>query len=63
MSRKNLGYIVWVVSFLLVVAWLAESVSRGRGFISTYLAPFAIIGNVVGIFLIRHEESTHSRTR
>jgi hypothetical protein len=39
------------VSFALAVAWKVEAEVVGRGFISTYLAPLAIVGNLLGAFL------------
>ena len=53
MNRKVFGYSLWIVSLIISIAWLAESITRGRGFISTYLAPVAITGNVAAVFLIR----------
>ena len=53
MNRKKIGYVFWTLSFLLSVAWLIESFTRGRGFVSTYLAPVAILGNILGVFLIK----------
>jgi hypothetical protein len=52
-NRKVFGYSLWIVSLIISIAWLAESITRGRGFISTYLAPVAITGNVAAVFLIR----------
>jgi hypothetical protein len=34
------------------VAWFIEAFSHGRGFVSTYLAPVAIVGNLFGAFLL-----------
>ena len=51
-SRRKLGWVLlWAVSAALSVAWLIEASTVGRGFISTYLAPFAIVGNLVTILL------------
>ena len=53
---RHLGIVTVVTSALLSVAWYAESVICGRCFISTYLAPVAIVGNVVGAMLLaRHD--------
>src|SRR6266568_6519011 len=48
-SRRSVGFACWVLSLVLSIAWLIEALTIGRGFISTYLAPFAIVGNVVGV--------------
>ena len=52
MNRQSLGLTVWALSATLTVAWLVEALSEGRGFISTYLAPFAIVGNLVSMPLM-----------
>ena len=51
MSRRGLGFLVWALSAMLAVVWLVEAFTVGRGFVSTYLAPFAIVGNLVGMWL------------
>jgi hypothetical protein len=53
MSRRGLGFVVWALSAMLAVVWLVEAFTVGRGFVSMYLAPFAIVGNLVGMFLMR----------
>jgi hypothetical protein len=52
-SRRDLGFLCWALSAMLAVAWFIEAFTVGRRFISTYLAPLAIVGNVVGVFLMR----------
>jgi len=52
-NRKVFGYSLWIVSLVISIAWLAESITKGRAFISTYLAPIAIAGNIAAAFLIR----------
>ena len=52
MSRRRLGFTIWALSAMLAVAWFFEAFTEGRGFISTYLAPFAIVGNLVSMPLI-----------
>ena len=49
--RRLVGWTIWALSAALAVAWLIEAHSVGRGFVSTYLAPFAIVGNLFGAFL------------
>jgi len=41
MSYKSLRIALQVIGTVVAVAWFVESMTRGRGFISTYLAPFA----------------------
>jgi hypothetical protein len=53
MSQRSVGFLCWAVSAVLSVAWLVEAFMVGRGFISTYLAPFAIVGNLAGMLLMR----------
>ena len=50
MSKRTLVVMIWAGSALLAVAWLWEAFTRGRGFISTYLAPFAIAGNMFAAY-------------
>ena len=58
-----MGLVIWALSAALALAWFVESFTVGRGFISTYLAPLAIIGNLVGVFLMRKGDSgSHSAT-
>jgi hypothetical protein len=51
--RRTAGVAIWAVSAAIGVAWLVEAFTIGLGFISTHLAPFAIVGNLVGLFLMR----------
>jgi len=44
---------------MLAAAWFIEAITVGRRFISIYLAPFAILGNVVGVFLMRKSRGDH----
>jgi len=53
MKRKELGFLCWALSAIVAIAWFIEALTVGRRFISTYLAPLAIIGTVVGVFLMR----------
>ena len=52
-SRRSLGLTIWALSAMVTVAWLVEAFTEGRGFMSTYLAPFAIAGNLVSMPLMR----------
>ena len=52
MNRRAAGYIVWLVSVVMTVAWIVESLTVGSRFVSTYLAPIAIAGSIASTFLI-----------
>jgi hypothetical protein len=41
MSYKSLRIALQVIGTVVAVAWMWEATTRGRGFISTNLAPFA----------------------
>jgi len=47
---------MWAASALLAVAWLLEAFTRGRGFISTYLAPFAIAGTMFAAYQLSKDD-------
>jgi len=53
MSQRRVGFLCWALSAVLSVAWLVEAFMVGRGFISSYLAPFAIVGNLAGMLLMQ----------
>jgi hypothetical protein len=50
--RKTVGWTIWALAAAISVAWFVEAFAVGRGFISRYLAPFGIVGNLVGAFMI-----------
>jgi hypothetical protein len=50
--HKTLGWTIWAMAAAVSVAWFVEAFTVGRGFISRYLAPFGIVGNLVGAFMI-----------
>jgi len=56
MSRRGFGFLIWALSGMLAVAWLVEGFTVGRGFISTYLAPIAVIGNLFSVILIKRTD-------
>jgi len=58
--RRTAGWAIWAASAAIGVAWLVEAFTSGMGFISTHLAPFAIVGNLVGLFLMRKGPSASS---
>lgn len=41
MNSKTIRITLGIVGTVVAVAWFIESITLGRGFISTYLAPFA----------------------
>jgi hypothetical protein len=43
--------LIYAVAVLITIAWIIESFTVGRGFVSTYLAPIAIAGLLVVAFL------------
>jgi hypothetical protein len=51
--QKRVGWTIWALAAAISVAWFVEAFVVGRGFISRYLAPFGIVGNLVGAFMIR----------
>jgi hypothetical protein len=53
MDKRQIGITIWLASLVLIVAWLTEAVLRDRGFVSTYLAPIAVLGNVLAVFVIK----------
>jgi hypothetical protein len=50
--QKTIGWTIWALAAAVSVAWFVEAFTVGRGFVSRYLAPFGIVGNLVGAFLI-----------
>jgi len=50
--QKTAGWTIWALAAAVSVAWFVEAFTVGRGFISKYLAPFGIVGNLVGAFMI-----------
>lgn len=57
MSYKSLRIALQIIGTLVAVAWVVESTTRGRGFISTYLAPFAFGPLIIAGFMKRAERS------
>jgi uncharacterized membrane protein len=42
--------LIFAIAAVITIAWIIESFTVGRGFISTYLAPVAIVGLLVLAF-------------
>ena len=61
MDKRQLGITLWLVSLVLIVAWLTEAILRDRGFVATYLAPIAVIGNVLAVFVIKETHPMENR--
>lgn len=57
MTQRRLGFGLLVASTGLSIAWLIESLTYGRGVISTYLAPLAILGNLLAVVLLANTAS------
>ncbi len=57
MTRHKVAFAIGVPSGVLAAAWLVEAFVVGRGFISTYLAPVAIVGIFVSAVLMRKRHS------
>jgi hypothetical protein len=58
MHKRQVGVALWLLSLVLSVAWLTEAMLRDRGFVSTYLAPLAILGNILAVFVIKETQPT-----
>ena len=53
MDKRQIGITLWLASVVLIVAWLTEAVLRDRSFVSHYLAPIAVLGNILAVFVIK----------
>jgi hypothetical protein len=53
MDKRQIGITLWLASLVLIVAWLTEAVMRDRSFVSHYLAPVAVLGNILAVFVIK----------
>jgi hypothetical protein len=51
MTMKAIGMILWALSSLVIVAWIVEASTVGQGFVSTYLAPFALGSLIVSALM------------
>jgi len=51
LSKSKMGFTegVQVIGVALTVAWVFEIILIGRGFVSTYLAPVAILANLISV--------------
>lgn len=53
MDKRQIGITLWLSSLVLIVAWLTEAILRDRSFVSLYLAPVAVLGNILAVFVIK----------
>ena len=61
MDKRQIGITLWLASLVLIVAWLTEAVLRDRGFVSTYLAPIAVLGNILAVYVIKETKPLEDR--
>jgi hypothetical protein len=62
MHKRQVGIALWLMSLVLSVAWLTEAILRDRSFVSLYLAPVAILGNILAVFVIKETEPSEHRS-
>lgn len=58
MDKRQIGITLWLSSLVLIVAWLTEAILRDRSFVSLYLAPVAVLGNILAVFVIKETRPT-----
>lgn len=58
MDKRQIGIALWLSSLVLIVAWLTEAILRDRSFVSLYLAPVAVLGNILAVFVIKETRPT-----
>lgn len=58
MDKRQIGMALWLSSLVLIVAWLTEAILRDRSFVSLYLAPVAVLGNILAVFVIKETRPT-----
>ena len=67
MNSKTIRISLGIVGSLVAVAWFIESTTQGRGFISTYLAPFAfgplLIASLMGVYEKKRAKSEDNKAR
>ena len=56
MNQKSIRIYLQVIGSIVAVAWLIEAITIGKGFISTYLAPFAFGPLIIAAFMKRAEK-------
>lgn len=61
MDKRQIGITLWLSSLVLIVAWLTEGIVRDRSFVSLYLAPVAVLGNILAVFVIKETRPVETR--
>jgi hypothetical protein len=61
MDKRQIGITLWLASLVLIVAWLTDAFLRDHGFVSHYLAPIAVIGNILAVFVIKESWPMENR--
>jgi hypothetical protein len=62
MDKRQIGITLWLSSLVLIVAWLTEAILRDRSFVSMYLAPVAVLGNVLAVYVIKETQPAGHRS-
>src|SRR5690348_4872954 len=61
MDKRQIGITLWLSSLVLIVAWLTEAILRDRSFVAMYLAPVAVLGNILAVYVIKETEPAQHR--
>lgn len=61
MDKRQIGITLWLSSLVLIVAWLTEAILRDRSFVAMYLAPVAVLGNILAVFVIKETQPAEHR--
>jgi hypothetical protein len=61
MDKRQIGITLWLASLVLIVAWLTEAILRDHSFVSTYLAPVAVLGNILAVYVIKETRPLETR--
>ena len=62
MDKRQIGITLWLSSLVLIVAWLTEAILRDRSFVSMYLAPVAVLGNILAVYVIKETQPAEHRS-
>ncbi|HKQ87570.1 MAG TPA: hypothetical protein VJS43_12480 [Candidatus Acidoferrales bacterium] len=62
MDKRQIGITLWLSSLVLIVAWLTEAILRDRSFVSIYLAPVAVLGNILAVYVIKETQPAEHRS-
>jgi hypothetical protein len=61
MDKRQIGVTLWLASLVLIVAWLTEGILHDHNFVSIYLAPIAVFGNILAVFVIKETRPMEPR--